>query len=145
MKLLLLGHAAVTWALFGLILTIQFVHYPLFRWVGEPTYATYQAEHMNAITLLVGPLMLIELATAFLLAGAPPEGVPAWALWLGVALAGLIWLLTLFVNTPQHVVLSRGFDAEVHQALVASNWLRTLAWGARSAIMLWLLARLIGP
>ncbi|WP_407539465.1 hypothetical protein Q0M94_15005 [Deinococcus radiomollis] len=41
--MILILHAAVTWALVGLILTIQLVHYPLFsRWVnpaGLPTNA----------------------------------------------------------------------------------------------------------
>ncbi|MDZ4768500.1 MAG: hypothetical protein SGJ24_05180 [Chloroflexota bacterium] len=143
MKLLLLVHAAVTWMLVGLILTIQIVHYPLFRFVGAASYPAYQDAHMGTITALVAPLMLIELVTAVILALAPPEGVPSWATWVGLALVGLIWFATLFINSPQHAALSGGFDAATHAALVASNWIRTIAWIGRGGLMLWLLARLI--
>ena len=51
----------------GLIWLIQCVHYP-FAQVGAEAFQDYHARHTQWITPIVGPLMLIELGTAFLLA-----------------------------------------------------------------------------
>lgn len=137
-KLLLIIHAAATFFMLGVIVLIQLVHYPLFRYVGAETYTTYQSAHMSAITLVVGPAMLIEALTGFLLL--TNVDLPPALVWIGLALIGVVWLTTAFVNVPQHSQLSIGFNAAVHQALVASNWIRTLAWAGRGAVvalMLW--------
>ncbi len=140
MKWLLLAHAGATLVLVGVIWMVQLVHYPLFDRVGAASYTAYQSAHMNAITLLVGPLMLAELMTGLLLLLAPPPGLNVPSAVIGLILIGLVWGMTMFVNVPQHGALVRGFDAEVHRALVMSNWVRTLAWSARGALVLWWLA-----
>ena len=138
---LLLIHAAATLAMFGVILIVQWVHYPLFRHVGAAGYATYQAEHMRRITWIVGPLMGTELVTAGLLAWTPPPPVPASAAWAGLGLVGVIWGTTALVQVPLHAALTDGFDPAAHRRLVRSNWVRTVAWGLRAALVLWMLAR----
>ena len=45
MTSLLAVHAAATWALVGLIWTVQLVHYPLFAQVGADTFRSYHARH----------------------------------------------------------------------------------------------------
>ena len=60
--LALLAQAATTLPLVGLIWTIQLVHYPLFDGVGAEGFAAYERRHAAAITWLVAPLMLGELA-----------------------------------------------------------------------------------
>lgn len=134
LKWLVLIHAASTWLMTGAIWIIQLVHYPLFRLVGERNYSAYEAAHMGAITLLVVPLMLVEAFTGLLLIGAQPPGVSRWLAYAGFALIAVVWLMTLFVNAPQHTLLASGFNAAVHQALVNSNWVRTLAWTGRAVI-----------
>ena len=138
---LLLIHAAATLAMFGVILIVQWVHYPLFRHVGAADYATYQAEHMRRITWIVAPLMGTELVTAGLLAWGPPPPVPAWAARTGLGLVGVIWGTTALVQVPLHAALTDGFDPAAHRRLVRSNWVRTVAWGLRAALVLWMLAR----
>lgn len=138
-KLLLLTNVGATLLLTGLIWTIQLVHYPLFAQVGAAGFPAYEAEHSARITLLVMPLMLVELIAAGLLALAPPPGVRAGEAWLGLALVIAAWAVTFFVSVPQHTVLSSGFDAAAHRLLVQSNGLRTLAWSGRGVLMLvWL-------
>jgi hypothetical protein len=139
LKLLVLAHAASTLIMLGVILVIQLVHYPLFRYVGAEAYVQYERAHIGAITPLVLPLMLIELITGMILLLTPIPNVPIWANWLGFGLIVLIWGVTGMVNAPQHGILAGGFDPAVHQALVSSNWLRTLGWGARGALILWML------
>lgn len=135
LRWLVLVHAAITLILVGLILTIQLVHYPLFNLVGEEMYSAYQAAHQNAITLLVGPLMLAEAGSGLLLLGARPASVPAWMVIAGFVLIGVVWLATLFLSVPQHAQLASGFSQTAYRALVDTNWVRTLAWGGRGVLV----------
>lgn len=136
MKALILVHTATTLMLVGLIWTIQLVHYPLFNKVGNQTYIAYQVSHMNRITLLVLPLMLIELITAFMIVFTPIEGIPRLVSWVGLVLVLLIWGLTGLVNAPQHMELAQGFDTNAHQALMTTNWIRTVLWTVRGCIVI---------
>ncbi|MDG2020900.1 MAG: hypothetical protein P8J59_03020 [Phycisphaerales bacterium] len=132
----LLVQIASTGLLTGLIWTIQMVHYPLFAAVGDVPFADYQHQHSKRITVLVGPLMLLEAASAALLVGLRPTNVPEWIPWAGLALVIVIWLSTALIQVPCHTRLAGGFDSEVHQRLVRSNWIRTIAWSARMSVLL---------
>lgn len=140
-KGILVLHFAATWFLVGLIWIVQVVHYPLFARVGSAEFASYEAAHANLITLVVGPLMLLELLTAVALLTLWPSSLPCWVAWLGLALVGLIWLTTMLVSVPLHAKLAAGFDAQTHALLVATNWIRTLAWTARGLLLAWVLHR----
>ena len=142
--MLLIVHAALTWALVGLILTIQVVHYPLFARVGVAGYATYQREHVTRITWLVAPLMGAELGTGAWLALHPPASLPAASAVLGLGLIGLIWLSTALVQSPTHGRLAAGFDPTWHARLVSTNWWRTVAWLARGVLVGWWLLLALG-
>ena len=131
-------------AMTGVIWTVQLVHYPLFGRVGEAGFAAYELEHSSRITLLVGPLMAVELATAALLVWRRPEGVPGAVVWVGLALVAVIWASTAFVQVPLHGRLSRGFDGRAHELLVLTNWVRTVAWSARGALAVWTVSKLLG-
>lgn len=135
--MLLVAHAALTWALAGLILTIQVVHYPLFARVGTDHYTTYQREHVTRITWLVAPLMLSELATGAALALQPPPGLPPITAWLGLGLLLLIWASTALLQSPAHGRLAAGFDPAWHARLVATNWARTGLWLLRGLLVSW--------
>lgn len=135
---LLIAQLLVSGFLSGLIWTIQVVHYPLMARVGTEQFARYERLHSAAITPLVGPAMLAEVALAGLLLLQRPPAVPAWMLWAGAGLVALIWAVTFFVSVPCHAVLAQGFDAAAHERLVATNWLRTAGWTARAAIAAWM-------
>lgn len=143
---LLLVHTAVTLMMLGVILVVQLVHYPLFRLVGERTYAAYQAAHMRRISWIVVPLMTTELLTAGGLVWALPPGVPVWQAVTGLVLVLAIWGTTGLVQVPLHRRLTEGFDAPAHRRLVRTNWLRTGTWAARGALVLWMCAQAVaGP
>ncbi len=133
MTTLLAVHAAATWALVGLIWTVQLVHYPLFAQVGADAFRSYHARHTRQITWIVAPLMAVELLTAILLLvrGAREP----WLLASFVPLA-FNWLATWRVQIPLHNRLAAGFDADVHRQLVATNWWRTAAWSLRGGCLL---------
>lgn len=143
MKALLLAHVAATLTMFGVILVVQVVHYPLFGKVGAPTYVDYQAAHMQRITVVVLPAMAVELLTAAGLVWWRPFGLPAWLVWTGLVLVILIWASTGLIQAPLHQSLAGGFDAALHRRLVATNWLRTALWTLRAALVLWMLARVL--
>lgn len=142
-NLIFLANVAATLFMTGLIWFVQVVHYPLFAQVNLIDFSLYQAAHSRLTTWVVMPPMLIELGTAGLMLFFRPATIPAWPVWLGLGLVLLIWVSTFFLQVPQHNTLTLGFNAEVHRFLVASNWLRTLAWSARSLLVLWLVARVI--
>lgn len=137
---LTLLHAAATWALVGLIWTVQLVHYPLLAGFDRTRFTELHAAHSDRITWVVAPLMLAELATAVLLA-LHLGGAVAWA---GLALAVTVWALTAFVSVPCHRVLAGGFDAVAHARLVRTNWLRTAAWSVRGLLAVVLLLDVAG-
>lgn len=133
-------HAAATWAMVGLIWTVQVVHYPLLEGIDRARYPRWQRRHMTLITWLVGPLMAVEAGTAAALLVTRPS---AWT-WSGAVLLALVWLLTATVQAPLHGRLAReGFDARLHRRLVTSNWLRTAAWSVRGLLAAGLLLQ--GP
>ena len=139
-----LAHLGATLLMAGVIWMVQLVHYPLFAGVGAEGWTAYEAGHQAKITLIVGPLMLVELATAIWLVVDRPAALPAWAVLGGAALVGVIWASTAFLQVPLHTALSAGFDADAHTRLVATNWVRTVAWTLRGGLVLWMTARLAG-
>ena len=138
-----LANLAATFAMAGVIWTVQLVHYPLFGRVGEAGFAAYAAGHATRITVLVGPLMLAELATAAALVWVRPAAMPVWAAVVGLVLVVAIWVSTWLVQVPLHAALARGLDATALDRLVATNWVRTAAWTARAGLALWVAARLV--
>lgn len=133
-------HAAATWALVGLIWTIHVVHYPLFAAVGSG-FRAYHESHMQRITFIVAPLMLVELATAFLLWTSPPAGTDGRMWLVGLVLLGVVWIETGLFAVPQHGRLEAGFDEGTHRALMVGNLVRTLAWTARGLLVAWIVVR----
>lgn len=136
---LLLLHAGATLSMTGLIWFVQIVHYPLFLRVGADAFRTYAAAHQRRTTWLVGPLMLLEIASAtglVLRLKQDPERLLAWT---GLALLATIWLSTALIQVPLHRRLLAGFDRQTIERLIRSNWLRSVAWTLRSIIALWLL------
>jgi uncharacterized membrane protein len=139
MHALLLGQAAAAFFMTGLIWIVQVVHYPLMAEVGAERFPRYERMHSRRITWVVAPPMLVEAGLAAVLVAEPPPGIPSLAPWVGLGLVGVIWLSTAFLQVPQHGVLASGFDARAHRRLVATNWVRTVAWSLRSALAVWML------
>jgi hypothetical protein len=140
MTWLLIANAASTFFMTGLIWFVQVVHYPLFAAVGNSEFPAYSRLHQSLTTFVVGPPMLVEALTAGMLVVARPAGVSAWLAWTGFALVIVIWASTALLQIPAHGRLASGFDASAAATLVSSNWIRTVAWSVRGAIvaaMLW--------
>ncbi len=129
-SLLALGQLASTLPLVGLIWTIQVVHYPLFGAVGEAGFVGYHARHSTRISVVVIPLMLVELVTTI---GSVAVGISPWTSLIPVV---VVWATTFLISVPLHGRLGTGFDPRAHRALVVTNWIRTAAWTAHGAMLL---------
>lgn len=113
----------VSWALFGLIWTIQLSHYPAFRFIAEQQFLDFHQHHTRSITLIVMPLMLVELAIAgFLLYQY------GWSELIPLMLVLLIWASTFFIQIPLHHQLGEGKNLALIEKLVTTNWIRTILW-----------------
>ena len=136
----LIANLISTWYMVGLIWMVQIVHYPLFAKVGPEQYVSYQLSHQSLTTWVVGPPMLIEIATAVWLVWNRPAAVPDWLVYTALGLLAVVWASTAFLQVPCHEKLASEFDSAIHSRLVVSNWIRTVGWSARGLLMMWALA-----
>lgn len=130
-----LVHAVPTLLMTGVIWIIQIVHYPLYRRVGAQGFADYEREHCARISFVVLPLMLLELACSAALVVLPPGGTRSLPM-VGLLLLAVVWGSTFLFQVPCHRALELGFDARAASRLVATNWIRTVAWSLRSCVAL---------
>ena len=109
----MLSHAFIanifcSFALFGLIWCVQLVHYPFFLRTEKMQFVDHIGFHKNRISMIVIPLMTIELATSGILVFQTQQ-FAGWNLF-GFIVVVLIWVVTLFVQVPLHNALSSGYD-----------------------------------
>ena len=140
-RTLLIIHVAATLFMVGLIWTIHYVHYPLFANVGESTYVSFQAEHVERIGKLLfvprlteGITLLGILALAFI-GGHTALRIPAFI--NGVAMA-VVLVISGFWSAPTHAKLADGFDKSLHDQLMTVNLIRTLAWTVCGICAVWI-------
>ena len=140
-RTLLVIHVAATLFMVGLIWTIHYVHYPLFAYVGESTYASFQAAHVERIGKLLFVPWLIEgitligvLALAFL---GTHKVLRVPAVINGAAMA-VVLVISGFWSAPAHAKLADGFDTSIHDQLMTVNLIRTLAWTVCGICAMWM-------
>jgi len=136
MDWIFLLHVFFSFYMTGVIWFVQIVHYPLMAKVGSDHFKSYEQSHTMLTTWVVGPQMIIELASGIFLLW--QNGNDSWY-WVNIALLAVIWGSTFFIQMPLHGRLSEGFQGKLQQQVVQSNWLRTVAWTVRSAILIWLM------
>lgn len=123
---------ASTWYMVGLIWMVQLVHYPLMSQVGSDQFLAYEKAHVDRMSFVVMPAMLVELASGLALLYMDFSGLHLFL----CTLLGLIWATTFFVSIPAHRALSKGFDQSAFKTLLNSNWIRTLSWSLRGIVLL---------
>jgi hypothetical protein len=140
-RTLLVIHLAATLFMVGLIWTIHYVHYPLFAHVGELTYASFQAAHVERIGKLLFAPWLTEgitligvLALAFL---GTHKTLRVPAVINGAAMA-VVLVISGFWSAPAHAKLADGFDTSIHDQLMTVNLIRTLAWTVCGICAIWM-------
>lgn len=120
--------------MFGVIWTIQVVHYPLMKQIPESAFKAYEAGHTARITFIVGPLMAVEGLCVLVLLAWPPDGIAWWLPAVGAIAEAVAIGTTAFVSAPLHGRLSEHRDPILLDRLVLTNWIRTAAWTARAIV-----------
>ncbi len=128
-----------TSAMAGVLWVIQLVHYPIFdaidRGDDDELWQQFGDRHRRAISLVVGPFMLAEGITGIWLVIDPPSDLSvAWPMVAAVLMA-VAYGTTAFVSVPLHERLTATYDETSHHRLVSTNWIRTVAWTARAALV----------
>lgn len=133
----------------GLVVFVDVVHYPGFRFVDFARGQQFHSFHTRFTGWVVGAPMLLEIASGGLLPFLGiMAGVPALmqtGAWLSLLLLLGVWAETGLRVVPRHHILQQkgAFNEQNIQALVRSNRRRTLLWGARFFVLLFMLGFLL--
>lgn len=117
----------------GLVATVQVLHYPALAETKDIQSSC--RKHVRRAGPFIAPPMLLEAISGLALLASPYQGVWLWASLLFLA---VVWGSTFAIQVPIHrkLVEGRGESACLLSRLVATNWLRTIAWTARAACLL---------
>ncbi len=128
---LMMIHIAVSWGLLLLIWLVQVIIYPGFHRIAPGEFTDYHRWYVNRISMIVLPLMIAEVVLS-----------AKWLLDAGavVALASaflvlIVWLSTFLLQVPIHNRLKSGKDEMLIRRLVVTNWIRTVAWSLKAAVV----------
>lgn len=127
---LVVGHLVVTWAMVGVIWTIQLLQYPLMAHVPEAGFVDFEEAHQRRVTAVLALFAPLEIVGAAGVAFTVAE-VPRWLSFGAGAVLAAVWVSTAVFYAPLHGRLSAGFDPVLHRRLVRANWWRTVAWSLR--------------
>lgn len=121
------------------------LNWQLFQHVGPDQFSDYFAHWSDGLYWAGAPVAVAALAGAFAQLRWRPPGVPRWGVWLGVAVQGVIWALTLLWWAPaegrlHQAVLPDGSLDPLYRQLVAGNWLRVALVTAFGVLQLWMAA-----
>ena len=141
--IVLLLNVTATLFMVGVIWFVQVVHYPLMARLPAEKAVGYAVEHQRRTGWVVGPVMLLEALTGLTLLAVHPVGLNFMIAVVAFLLVVFIFYRTGMIHVPQHHVLGRRYDLETCQALVRSNWQRTIAWTVRGGLVLFMLTECI--
>ena len=127
-------HFLSTSLMVGIIWVIQLLHYPSFHFIKESDYVEFQHFHMQRISFIVVPAMIIELLSGFMLVYYFRSNL----LILCLIILLFIWLITFVFFTKLHQSLLGGYDKIIVDKLVQINWSRTILWTFRLIILIYI-------
>ena len=129
--------------MFGVIWIVQVVHYPLMRFVPGRDFTRFETAHRSRISWVVGPLMAIEGVCVLAFLFAPPAGLIWWLPWAGAVFEAVAIGTTALVSAPLHERLNAHFDHATLDRLIATNWIRTVAWTGRAGLAIAILVAVL--
>ena len=133
MDLLFFLNVISAFLLTGVIWTIQIVHYPSFHFIDKQSFTNFHHFHERRISIIVMPLMLIELTTSTALY---INNMSSIVFALNLLIVVLIWCSTFFIQVPIHSILSQKKDKKLIEKLVNTNWIRTFLWSMRMLLII---------
>jgi hypothetical protein len=133
MDLLFFLNVISAFLLTGVIWTIQIVHYPSFHYIDKMSFTNFHHFHERRISIIVMPLMLIELTTSTALY---INNMSSIVFALNLLIVVLIWCSTFFIQVPIHSILSQKKNKKLIEKLVNTNWIRTFLWSMRMLLII---------
>ena len=127
-------HLISTSMMVAIIWIVQILHYPTFLFIDKERYTEFQQFHMNKISYIIVPLMLVELITGLSILFTV-ENIQ-FSFYVSLSLLILIWLITGLFFTKFHSELSKKFNYNTILRLIRLNWIRTVFWTIRLALLL---------
>lgn len=122
----------------GVIWLVQILIYPNFKNVGNAEFEKFHHFHINRISWVVGPMMILELVTGTWLL---LKSQNLFFLWNFIFILAL-WFLTALVNVPTHKKLLYQ-NLLSKNNLVCRNWPRTIIWTFRLIVLIyWLIEKI---
>ncbi|MCX7064228.1 MAG: hypothetical protein NT024_06590, partial [Proteobacteria bacterium] len=123
-----------------------FVNYSSWHLIGADEFIAYhQFISPRVLTFLVAPLLL---GTAFtiLMLWSRPATIPAWAVWVAIAVQAVVWVSTVTIQVPIQLQLSEhGLSVELIDRLIKTNfWLRRIPYAVCAGLFLWMAAQVMG-
>jgi hypothetical protein len=113
---------------FGLLILIwlvQLIIYPSFTYMDKHDLRAWHPTYTKMITVIVLPLMLVQLFTTFYLTFANFN----WLFLTQSILIVFLWASTFFQAVPLHNQIENGKDIKTAaNNLVQVNWKRTIMW-----------------
>ena len=122
-------HFASTAVMVGVIWVIQLLHYPTFHYIEKNNYSQFQKFHMNRISYIVIPAMVIEMLSGIMLVIINDDFIISFSLLV------CIWIITFVFFTNIHQRLLSKYEMTTVEKLVNLNWIRTVFWTVRLVIL----------
>ena len=127
-------HLIATSMMVAIIWIVQILHYPTFLFINKKQYTDFQQFHMNKISYIIVPIMVVELFSGLgILFIIQKQQI---SFYVSFALLILIWMITGLLFTKYHSDLSKKYNEETILQLIRFNWIRTLFWTIRFALLL---------
>ena len=130
MDTLILLNFIVSLTMFGIIMVTQVVSYPLFLNLDEKIFTSYHSEYVKRITIIVMPVMIIELALTIMLFYML-DGFLSQIFFISLI---LIFISTVIIQVPIHNKLKFSYDEYLAKKLIKTNWIRTFLWSIKALI-----------
>jgi hypothetical protein len=136
-SVLLLAQVMLGAALTGIIWLVQVVIYPQFLNVGAAEFSRYHFRHKLGITMIIVPLMLIEMGLACLAVWWFRQSSIALLSLVATLMTVGVWASTAFIQVPLHQALERERSESTICRLTNTNWIRTVLWSVRLVLLTW--------
>lgn len=130
----LLLHAAITFAMTGIIWFVHLIHYPVMNaltWQRE----VFEKIHWQKTMKIAVIMLILELGTGIVFVLFHPVNIPSSLPISGLWLIVLIWITTWWLCVPSHCQLKQKYSENSIQNLMKANKWRAVLWSLRSAII----------
>ena len=131
---LIIVHYFTTLIMTGAIWLAQLSQYPLLEYVGKRNFINYEKQHIHRISGIAWFIIYLEIITGAALLFYTPSFISFWVPAAGFVLVCIIWATTHFIQYPIHKKLAHGFDKDLLNKLVKTNWIRTIVWSLRAIL-----------